>query len=102
MEIQLVKRSTVWRGRGRPPREVPEKILGLLQNTYRTGDVGRIPIPPDDDEDQAAEVRELLGFLRTGAARLGKRVRIQEHPEDHEIVFEMVDKGRRPPRGKRA
>jgi hypothetical protein len=90
MEVQLKPRETVWRGRGKPPTVIPEKVFELLRATYKTGKVGTLPL--DAAGEPEPEAAEVLSLLRIGAGRLGKRLREQR---GECLAFEMVDKRKR-------
>lgn len=85
MRIETAPKKEVWRGRGRPRREVPPIVKHEADRTYRTGQVGVITVRPDEEE----ELKELLGYLRSYANSLGRRMVIQR--EEDVVRFEMVD-----------
>lgn len=100
MELELKPKREVWRKRGRQPMELPQVILDLLTKTYKTGEVGVISFDPTDEED-VAEMEDLLSKLRSGANRQEKRLRVQNTEYDQGIVrYEMCDKAK--PRGRTA
>jgi hypothetical protein len=85
VDFETASKSEVWRGRGRPRRQVPVQVQTMADKTYRTGQVGIVTV--DDDEED--ELRELLGFLNSYATSLGRRIRVQR--EENVVRFEMVD-----------
>lgn len=86
MEVSLEAKEKVWRGRGRPRREIPQEIKTLADATYGTGNVGRVKLGQADE----ADARELVRLLESYAESLGRRMRIQRDPG--ELRFEMVDR----------
>jgi hypothetical protein len=89
MELQLVPKQEVWRGRGAPRKQVPDEIKHAADATYKTGKVGNVVIASDEEE----EAKELIGLLTSYANSLGKRMRVQR--QDDTIRFEMVDRVKR-------
>lgn len=87
MELSFApKDESGWRGRGAPRRDVPPKVLDMLRRTDETGQVGVI----DTREDTDAEVEEMKSYLRRGARRLGRTLRLQHDEENHTIMFELA------------
>lgn len=87
MELSFApKTESGWRGRGAPRREVPQKVLDMLQRTDATGQVGVI----NTADDTAEEVAEMVSYLRRGARRLGRTLRLQHDEEDNVIRFELA------------
>jgi hypothetical protein len=76
MEISFQDRATAWRGRGRPPRKAPAKVLELLRHTAATGKVAVIPLE-GDEKISPEEVREFVADLRAAERQLGGKVRHQ-------------------------
>lgn len=85
MRFESAPKKDVWRGRGRPRREVPDQVAQMADATYRTGNVGVVTITADEED----ELRELVGYLNSYAGSLGHRMRVQR--EDDTVRFEMVD-----------
>jgi hypothetical protein len=85
MRFEEAPKKDVWRGRGRPRREVPDQVKDMADSTYRTGNVGVVHVEADEEE----ELRELVGYLNSYAGSLGRRMRVQR--EDDTVRFEMVD-----------
>jgi hypothetical protein len=86
MRLSIVKKETVWRGRGRPPRQIPDEVKELADATYRTGNVGQVHIEPEDEEDAV----ELQRLLRSYAKQRGLQLNLQR--DEDELRFEMVDR----------
>jgi hypothetical protein len=55
-----------WRGRGRPPAEVPEALVEALETTYTTGKVAT-----DQADEHSAETRQILALMRIHCRRRG-------------------------------
>lgn len=89
MELHLVPKQEVWRGRGAPRKQVPDQIKRAADATYKTGNVGNVTILEGEEE----EAKELVGLLTSYANSIGKRMRVQR--QDDTIRFEMVDKVKR-------
>jgi hypothetical protein len=85
MEVEFTPRGTGWRGRGRPPREVPEELLDILRRTYTSGEQANIPTAGYSTPD----VSEVVGLLTRGAKDLGMRLRLQT--DGHAIRFWAED-----------
>lgn len=85
MRFETAPKKNVWRGRGRPRREIPAEVIAMADATYRTGEVGIVTIAADEEE----ELRELTGYLNSYATGRGLRMRVQR--EDDVVRFEMVD-----------
>lgn len=77
MEVMFTVRGEGWRHRGRPPRQVPQPLVDLLEATYSEGSQAIIPVAGHTP----AEIREVLSLLRLGAARRGWRLRAQHDTE---------------------
>lgn len=100
MEIGLVERAAVWRGRGAPRREIPEAIRTLVDSTYRTKKAAVIDgITTEADREEA---RGIVSLARSYAQSRGKRLRVSPYvwdraPRSEEaarastVAFEMVD-----------
>lgn len=89
MELQLVPKQEVWRGRGAPRKQVPAEIKQAADATYRTGQCGHVTV----EEGEEVEAKELIGLLTSYANSLGRRMRVQR--QDDVIRFEMVDRAKR-------
>jgi pantothenate kinase len=100
MDIALVERASVWRGRGAPRREIPEQIRTLVDATYRSKKAARIDdITTDADREEA---RQIISLARSYAQSKGRRLRVSPYvwdraPRSEEaaaittVAFEMVD-----------
>ena len=66
-------RSTVYRGRGRPPSPVPQAILAAVWKTYQTGTECRVNVA-SDPPDRVAEFRRAL---RRAGSQLGVKIHVQ-------------------------
>lgn len=85
MRFESAPKRDVWRGRGRPRREVPPQVKDMADSTYRTGNVYVVTITADEEDD----LRDLVSYLNSYAGSLGRRMRVQR--EDDTVRFEMVD-----------
>lgn len=92
MNVTFEPKAEHWRGRGAPPKPIPPQVSAAADRTYRTGQVGRSEIGPDEEEEAA----ELASLLRCYARRKGLRMKLQRH--DDVLLFEMVDKQPAPKR----
>jgi hypothetical protein len=85
MRIESAPKKEVWRGRGRPRREIPREVRHFADSTYKTGNVQVVTIEAGEEE----ELKELIGYCNSYANSLGRRMRVQR---DGDVVrFEMVD-----------
>lgn len=91
MDIVITKREGNWREKGRPPTHIPDEIVSLLEQTYKSGKVGTINTrSPDFDEDEA---EELLRLMTIASRRMpGKTMRIQRDLNRGLIMFELTDR----------
>lgn len=89
MEVAFRDCAEAWRGRGRPPRPVPDTVRDMADATYGTGKVGTVTVGPDDEQ----ECKELVRMLRSYAKGSDRVMRIQRDAD--ELRFWMVDKRRR-------
>lgn len=89
MEIVMRDPAEVWRGRGRPPRPIPDIIRQAADESYRTGKCGTVEVAPDEED----EARELSSLLTAYAKRQGKRMRFQR--DGDLLAFRMVAVNRR-------
>lgn len=89
MLIETAPKTDVWRGRGRPRRQVPAEVRAFADSTYKTGNVKVVRIEAGEED----ELAELTGLLNSYAASLGRRMRIQR--DDDSVRFEMVDRTKR-------
>ncbi len=86
MDVTFVPRGEGgWRGRGRPPREVPAELMNMLRTTYQQNNQAVIPTIGASRK----EVNEVVALLRRGAAILNKRLRLQT--TDTAILFYVED-----------
>ena len=76
-----------WRGPGAPRKHVPEHIVKMLRYARDTGQVGRIDISGDPEED----ISEAIKALRAGARHMSHRINIQLDRQKHEIRFRIGD-----------
>ena len=86
MQVSFAPKAEVWRGRGHPRRQIPDNVRQAADATYKTGQVGRAVIAPNDNPEEVAELKRLL---RSYAKSLGRRMRIQH--DETELRWEMVD-----------
>lgn len=91
MEVVITNRAGNWRDKGRPPTEIPQEIVDLLEQTYHSGKVGTINTRAKDyDEDEADE---LLRLMMIASRRMpGKTMRIQRDESRGLVMFELVDR----------
>lgn len=93
MEISLRPASEVWAKRGRRRTDVAPQIIDALKRTYRTGEVGVIPVR---NAIELKEAREFIVEARRAARQMGDHVRVAVQPRPHEITtelrFMLVDK----------
>lgn len=89
MRFETAPKKDVWRGRGRPRREVPPLVMKMADETYRSGNVGVLTVSADEE----TELKEMQGYLNSYAASLGKRIRYQRTGD--RVAFAMVDIQRR-------
>lgn len=78
-----------WRTAGRPPVAIPVEIGQWMEESYRTGEVCRIPAVGEEQD-----LEDFTRMLRIYATRQGKRAKWQHFEKDGEpwIRFKMVDK----------
>lgn len=74
-----------WRGPGAPRKQVPPHIVQMLEYARDSGQVGRIDVRGDSDED----VTEAINALRAGARHMKHRIQIQRDRQMHEIRFRI-------------
>lgn len=74
-----------WRGPGAPRKQVPEHIVKMLEYARDTGQVGRIDIKGDPEDD----VTEAVNALRAGARHMRHRINIQRDRQRSEIRFKI-------------
>lgn len=74
-----------WRGPGAPRKRVPPHIVQMLEYARSTGQVGRIDITGDPEED----VKEAINALRAGARHMRHRINIQRDRQANEIRFRI-------------
>lgn len=87
MELSfLPKAESGWRGRGAPPREVPDTILQMLRHTEKTGEVGVIDTTGDTEE----EIKDAISALRSGARQMGRRALTQRDKAKNVIRFQLA------------
>lgn len=86
MKVEILPKADVWRGRGKPRREIPENVRDIANSTYKTGNVATVEIGPGEDDDAT----ELIKMLRAYARHLGRRIRIQR--SGNTLRFELVDR----------
>jgi hypothetical protein len=75
VQIEFRPRGDGWRGRGRPPAEVPAEVMDALRATYEQGLQAQFPVYGASE----AEVRAFVQLLRHGADQMGKRLKQQVH-----------------------
>ena len=75
-----------WASRGRVRREVAPEIVAALKRTYRTGQVGVIPVR---SPSELAEARAFIVEARRYARQIGNHVRVATQPRPHEITTEL-------------
>jgi DNA-binding protein H-NS len=64
--------ADTWRGRGRPPVDIPEEIAKALETTYRTGKVAT-----DEADESSAETRQVIALMRLYCSRQGRKLDYQ-------------------------
>lgn len=74
-----------WRGPGAPRKEVPPHIVEMLEFARDSGQVGRIDITGDPEED----VAEACNALRAGARHMRHRIQIQRDRQKRELRFRI-------------
>lgn len=74
-----------WRGPGAPRKEVPPHIVEMLAYARDSGQVGRIDVNGDNDDD----VAEAINALRAGARHMKHRIQIQRDRQKREIRFRI-------------
>lgn len=77
-----------WRGPGAPRKEVPPHIVEMLAYARDSGQVGRIDVTGDPEED----VAEAVNALRTGARHIKHRIQIQRDKQKQEIRFRIGER----------
>ena len=81
----LPPENSGWRGPGAPRKEVPPHIVEMLAYARDSGQVGRIDVKGDTDDD----VAEAVNALRAGARHMKHRIQIQRDRQKHEIRFRI-------------
>ena len=88
MELTFVQPAeSGWRGPGAPRKQVPDHIVQMLEYARRTGQVGKLDIAGDTDED----VREAINALRAGARHMDRKINIQRDRQKEEIRFRFPE-----------
>jgi cytochrome c1 len=86
MEAEYTPRGTEWRKRGTRPLKVPPVLMEMLQTTYDKQVQANIAREGASDQEVAAVVR----YLKRGAEKMGKHLRVQS--DDEAIRFWVEDK----------